>query len=127
MIYFEPINIKQWNMFEKVSGVGHIEPFLATRSMDCGDLVLFHVGQQDRQYDSGIYAYGTIIKGPFILQDHPDDYCNGKYTVMIKFDLINYGSPLISHTDCKSFIRQFRTVHRIDPEAYPLIRRLLQL
>ena len=89
MIYLEPVNLKQWNMFQKVNGPGHVEPFLATKSMDLGDIVLLHVGQQEKNYESGIYAYGTIIEGPLILTDHPDDYCNGKNTVMIRIDRID--------------------------------------
>lgn len=127
MIYFEPVNLKQWNMFEKVSGIGHVEPFLATQSMEYGDRVLLHVGQQDKRYESGIYAYGTVIKGPFVLRGHPDDYCNYKNTVMIRFDRISYTSPLITHDACTEFIRQFRTVHRIDPEYYDMIDNLLHI
>ena len=127
MIFFEPVNLKQWNMFEKVNGVGHVEPFLATQSMEIGDLVVLHVGQQDNRYASGIYAYGTVVEGPFVLQDHPDDYCNGKNTVMVRFDRIVYNRPLISHEDCTAFVHQFRTVHKIDPMYYGEIERLLKL
>lgn len=126
MIYFEPVNLKQWNMFEKVSGVGHVEPFLATQSMKTGDLVLLHVGQQDKRYESGIYAYGTVIEGPFILKNHPDDYCNDKNTVMVRIDKITYGAPMINHYDCTGFVHQFRTVHQIDSEYYPMIEEMLR-
>lgn len=125
MIYYEPVNLKQWNMFEKVSGVGHVEPFLATMSMEYGDTVLLHVGQQDKRYESGIYAYGKVVEGPFILKNHPYDYCNEKNTVLVRFDAINYTTPLISHGLCKGFIRQFRTVHQIEPEYYAMIEKLL--
>ena len=127
MIYYEPVNLKQWNMFEKVSGIGHVEPFLATQSMQYGDLVLLHVGKQDRRYESGIYAYGTVVDGPFILKDHPDDYCNGKNTVMVRIDKIVYASPLLTHDECIPFIRQFRTVHMIEPEHYEMITEKLNL
>ena len=127
MIFFEPVNLKQWNMFEKVNGVGHVEAFLATQSMEIGDLVVLHVGQQDNRYVSGIYAYGTVVEGPFVWQDHPDDYCNGKNTVMVRFDRIVYNRPLISHEDCTAFVHQFRTVHKIDPMYYGEIERLLKL
>ena len=111
-IYFEPVNLLQWNMFEKVKHIGHIEPFLATKDMKTGDLVLLHVGSQDKNRESGIYAYGTIVKGPFILTDSPTDYCNNKNTVNVRFDKLCY-SPIIPHEDCKQFCGQFRTVHRI--------------
>jgi hypothetical protein len=48
----EPVNLKQWNMFQLVNGPGHVEPFLATQSMHLGDVVLLHVGQQDKNYES---------------------------------------------------------------------------
>ena len=50
-IYFEPVNVNQWNMFEKVKDIGHIEPFLATKSMQIGDIVVLHVGQQNAKYN----------------------------------------------------------------------------
>lgn len=125
MIYFEPVNLKQWNMFEKVSGPGHVEPFLATQSMKYGDTVLIHVGQQDKRYESGVYAYGTVVDGPFILKDCPEDNCNGKNTVLISFDKISYTIPIITHDECKTFVHQFRSVHRIDPQYYSLIEEHL--
>lgn len=44
--YIEPINLRQWNLFDKVKGPGHVEPFLATRDMQIGDIVMLHVGNQ---------------------------------------------------------------------------------
>lgn len=117
-IYFEPVNVNQWNIFEKVSGIGHVEPFLATKSMEEGDLVLLHVGSQNKKYESGIYAYGTIVKGPYILEDSPEDYCNNKNTCDVRIDYICYGTPLITHADSAEFIKQFRTVHMINEEYY---------
>lgn len=45
--YIEPINLRQWNLFDKVKGPGHVEQFLATRDMQIGDIVMLHVGKQD--------------------------------------------------------------------------------
>jgi hypothetical protein len=126
MIYIEPVNLKQWNLFEHVKKPGHLEPFLATKSMTIGDTVLLHIGQQDKRFESGVYAYGTIIKEPFILEGHPDDYCNGKNTVMVRIDQVDYTSPMITHDDCKEFSRQFRTVHAIEPCYYAKIEGRLQ-
>lgn len=36
--YIEPVNLHQWNLFDKVEGPGHIECFLATRDMQLGAL-----------------------------------------------------------------------------------------
>lgn len=126
-IYYEPVNLTQWHMFEKVKAVGHEEPFLATSTMEVGDLVLLHVGQQDKRYESGVYAYGKIIEGPFILRDHPTDYCNNKLSVTVRITAIDYSHPYISHDACKRLINQFRTVHKIDPCHYQTIMKFLGL
>lgn len=126
-LFYEPVNINQWNMFEKVSGVGHIEPFLATKSMSKGDIVLLHVGQQNKKYQSGVYAIGKIVREPYILKDHPDDYCNNKNTVDIQIIKIDYSNYLISHDECKQFIKQFRTVHKIENEHYEYLMNLLNI
>ena len=125
MYYYEPVNLNQWNMFEKVQSVGHIEPFLATSSMNVGDIVLLHVGSQNKSYESGIYAIGTIVKAPYILENSPEDYCNNKLTVDVRIDKINYSSPYITHNECKAFINQFRTVHKIDEKYYYEILRFI--
>ena len=122
-IFFEPVNVNQWNIFEKVSGVGHIEPFLATKSMEQGDLVLLNVGCQNKHYESGIYSFGTIISDPYILRNSPDDYCNNKRTCDVRIDYICYGKPFITHEESKHFINQFRTVHMIDQSHYPEIMK----
>ena len=117
-IYFEPVNVNQCNIFEKVSGIGHVEPFLATKSMEEGDLVLLHVGSQNKKYERGIYAYGTIVKEPYILENSPEDYCNNKNICDVRIDYICYGAPLITHAELTEFIKQFRTVHMINGEFY---------
>ena len=125
-IFYEPVNVNQWNIFEKVKSPGHIEPFLATKSMTVGDLMLLYVGQQDRKYESGVYAVGEIIDTPFILRNHPEDYCNNKETVNVRILNISYTEPLISHEQCIIFIHQFRTVHKIDEVYYQMILNLLE-
>ena len=125
MIYIVPVNLKRWNMLEKVEGPGHVETFLATKSMVTSDLVLLHVGQQDSRYESGVYALGTIVDGPYVIEGRPDDYCNGKLSVMVRIDRISHSAPLISHDDCRTFTGQFRSVHRIDPRYNSQVEMML--
>lgn len=125
-IFYEPVNLNQWNMFEKVRNIGHIEPFLATKSMSVGDLMLLHVGQQNKNYKSGVYAIGKIVKTPYILRNHEDDYCNNKNTVDVEIIKINYTNPYITHDECKEFIKQFRTVHQINEIHYDSILELIK-
>lgn len=127
MYYFEPVNVNQWNMFEKVKNIGHVEPFLATSSMNVGDTMLFHVGSQNKNYESGIYAVGTIVKAPYILENSPQDYCNNKLTINVRIDKINYSHPYITHDECKEFINQFRTAHKISEEHYALIEERMDM
>lgn len=112
-IFFEPINLNQWNIFEKVEGVGHVEPFLATKQMRPGDLMLLHVGQQNSKYESGIYAIGEIISEYYTLRDHPEDYCNNKETVNVRIIEFNLSKPYITHEYCKTLVKQFRRVQKI--------------
>ena len=125
-IYFEPVNLNQWNIFEKVRKAGHVEPFLATKSMEEGDLILLHVGSQNTQYDSGIYAIGTIVNGPYILRNSPEDYCNNKNTVDVQINYISHGGYIISHEDSKNYIHQFRTVHKISDEYYGELVKIIK-
>lgn len=125
MYYFEPVNVNQWNIFEKVKKVGHVEPFLAVKAMEEGDTVLLHVGSQNKNYESGIYAIGTIVKAPYILENSPEDYCNNKLTVNVRIDKIAYGAPYITHEKSKKFIKQYRSVHQIKSEYYGLIEEMI--
>lgn len=111
--YIESIKLRNWNLFYKVKGPGHVEPFLATRDMQLDDIVMLHVDKQDPAHESGVYAYGTVIYGPYILTDSPNDYCNNKLAVDIRIDRIEYEEPLLTHEQCKRYTGQYRTVHAI--------------
>ena len=111
--FVEPVNLMMWPMFDKISGEGHIECFLATNSMKKGDILFLHVGSQVPNYKSGIYAVGEIISDPYILHDSPKDYCNEKNTVDVKIIKINFKEPYVSHDECKKYINQFRTWHKL--------------
>lgn len=124
-IFYEPVNLNHWYMFDRVSGPGHIEPFLATKAMKTGDLVLLHVGRQHHSHESGVYAYGTVVTEPYILRNSPGDYCNDKLTVDVRIDHIQHNVPMITHEDFKGFVTNFRRVCRIKDCYYAnLLERL---
>lgn len=112
--YFEPQNVNQWNTFKEVKSIGHIEPFLATKKMEIGDIVLLYVGQQNINYKPGVYAIGTIVNEPYILRNIPSDYCNNKLTVDVRIDKINYKEPYIDYYQMKKINKQFRRVHKLN-------------
>lgn len=64
--YYDPVNINQWNYFEKINSQNHEETFLATKKMKIGDIIFLHVGSQDNRYPSGIYAYAEVTSEPYI-------------------------------------------------------------
>ena len=121
MFYIQPVNLKQWMMFEKVKGVGHIEDFYGLRTIKEGDLMLFYVGPQDSRYESGIYAYGTVIERPFYSTINDEN----KWRVIVQFDRIRNDRPIISHQDCLLFTKGFKVVHAIDSAYDELIEKAL--
>ena len=82
---------------KKITGVNHIECFLATSEMKKGDILFLHVGRQVMKYESGIYTVGEIISNPYFLHDSPYDYCNEKNTVDVKILKIDYKEPFVTH------------------------------
>ena len=124
-IYFEPVNLKQWNMFEMVSGIGHIEAFLATNSMKVGDIVLLHVGKQLPTVRSGVYAYGVIVEPAAIYLGNQEEQCYGNLSVMVRIARIERSKPLINENECKEIFAQFRRVHRVNDAYYDKIIKLI--
>jgi hypothetical protein len=126
--FYEPVNLKQWNMFDKVSGPGHLEPFLATQKMKIGDIVLLHVGTQDPEVMTGVYAWGVVKTMPEILldEDRKDiDYCYGKLSVWVEVKEIVRSNPLIKQEDCRNiFNNAFRSVHKINEKG---VKHLLKI
>lgn len=111
--YLEPVNLKQWHMFNSVKEIGHIETFLATKDMEIGDIMFLYVGKQDKSYVSGVYAIGEIVKKPYIYTGNPSDYCYGKNSVDVKITYINYTTPFATEDEVKLVNKQFRTVHKL--------------
>lgn len=122
--YFEPVNLKKWNMFREVKNIGHIEPMLATKDMKINDIVFLHVGTQERTKESGVYAIGVIVKEPYILRNHPDEYCNNRNTIDLKIIYIDYNKPFINTQKYKVF-SQYRTVHKLSQLTLEKIRKVI--
>lgn len=112
-IFFVPVNLNNWDMISIVEEPGFFETFLATNEMEPGDMLLLYVGKQKAGVESGIYAFARILQGPFILSGAPDDYCNNKLSVLARIEYIQHDNPIFDSNECKEFISQFRSVHRI--------------
>ena len=108
LIHYSPVNINQCNIFEIIESYGFIR-IKATTKMSKGDLALLHLGKQNKNYESGVYAYGTIDSDPYILENHPDDICNG------------------TREETKDFIEPLQRPHLIDSQYYNFILGKLNL
>lgn len=122
--FFEPVNLTQWNMFEEVKFVNHIETFLATKNMQLNDIVLLHVGKQSKMKKSGVYAWGIIVKEPYIYKGRIEEYCNNKLSVDVKIIYIKYDIPFVK-TDNDKIFQQYRTVHMLDANTISKLYALL--
>ena len=124
--FYEPVNLKQWDMFQKVKSAGHIETFLATKEVQPGDIMLLHVGTQDKRYQSGIYAVGIVRTEQYILENSPEEYCNHKNSVDVEIIAIDYEKPYLTHEQFSQFCKQFRCVHKIDPKYSKALDEILR-
>lgn len=112
-IYVSPINLEYWNIFANVAHIGHTETFLATKSMEIGDILLLYVGK-NKDCPNGVYAIAEVIKPPYITIDNPNDYCYNKLSVIAKITKINRINPIISFEQLSMFNNHVRSTHRIN-------------
>jgi hypothetical protein len=113
-------------MFKEVSGVGHIEPFLATSQMKLDDCVLLYVGTQRRDYEPGVYAVGKIVKEPYIVRNHPEYYCNNKLSMDVEILKIS-NLPLMTKDEFKKYNNFYRRVHKLNSDYYSELAKQLDL
>ena len=116
-IFYSPIDITKCNIFEEIKDLESIFRVKSTKKMKKGDLVLLHLGKQDKNYPSGVYAYGKIVKEPYLLTDEPNDFCNNMDVVDLKILKINE-SPFMFSEETDKFIQPYQTPHIIDKIYY---------
>ena len=111
-VFFEPVNLNVWNMLENIKTIPYTETFFSTKEMNLDDLVILYVGSQKKNVAAGVYAFGVVASLPYVAMN-PDDYCYKKLVVDIKIKQISYDKPIISKDECKMFIKQYYSVHKI--------------
>ena len=116
-IFYSPIDIYQCNIFEEIEGPGAIFRVKSTSTMKNGDLVIMHLGHQNPKYESGVYAYGEIVKEPYFLTNEPDDYCNNMNAVDLKIINIKE-SPFMVYEETNKFIKPYQISHKVKEEKY---------
>lgn len=124
-MFLEPTNPKQWNLFDKVDSIGHIETFRATSDMRVGDFVLISVGTQDKNIQSGVYAIGVILSKPYILRDSPEDYCNNKLTVNVVITRFYKDTPIINKDSMMKFSGNYRRANKISENHYDRLLKII--
>ena len=124
-IYFFPVNLNYWPMFDKVKMVGHIEPFPSNKNMKKGDFAVLYVGEQLKSVASGVYAWGTIVSDPYILRNAPKDLSNNKSVVDVMINYISYTTPIINKTQASSIFKQRQSRHQLNDESSAKIRKYI--
>lgn len=124
-IYYSPINLNLYNIFEKLTEPGIERHFLATKSMKPGDLILFHIGNQNKKFESGVYAYGIVLEEPYIYLDNPNDFCYEKNCVNVGIIDLNKEKPIIPTEEITEFIKPSIRRHLIKEEYYNTILKML--
>ena len=110
MNYFlEPINIAEWNLFKEVCDYCYEESFYATKEMKSGDMIIFYIIKDDDKVPDGIYGNAIIIKNPYMVDSK-------RYMVDVKIKYIRFDEPIISFDLCKQYLKQFRSVHKIESD-----------
>lgn len=110
-VYYEPAtDMEHWNLFEEIQSIGEIESFKATKDMKVGDIALIYIGNNDYGYENGVYAVAKVISDPEIDDSEGDD----KLRVLLRFDKISYGKPIISKETFDKYNTQYQSVHRIE-------------
>lgn len=126
-IYILPLRSKEMPLFEQIQTAGQVVQLPAARDMHLDDVVLLHLGNWHLSQESGIYAYGSVIYGPYILEGHPDHLCNNKNTVDVRVDRIEHDHPIITHEQCKRFTGRYRSIHAICDGFNDSIKALLNI
>ena len=125
-IYYQQQDATFWHENPDGKGVGIKDNFFATKSMHIGDLMLYHLGGQDKDVIPGVYAVGIIISEPYIFKDPRWTHDLWVDTVIVRFRSTEE-KPLISDEISKVFggIYRVRKVGRIDNSLHELILNLI--
>ena len=116
-LFYEPINLQEYNMFEFLKEPGGKETFVATNDMKIGDYLLLHIGSQDTNYESGIYGIVKVLSNPYIYHGEESEHCNNKLSVDTEVVSIS-NTPLMTHDDFAKYVTQFRSKHKISSDYY---------
>lgn len=124
-LFFEPLNLNDYDLFEHLKNPGDKETFVATKKMKIGDYLLLFVGSQNENYSSGIYGVSRVISEPYIyFEEGSVAYSNGKLSVDTELVKIST-SPIIDSEKTKKYVNQFRSKHCIDEKNYNELRKIL--
>lgn len=116
-IFFQPVNLIRWNMFENVNAYKYVESFYSNKSMEIGDVIVLYIGKQVDSIESGVYGFATIISEPSKILDDADDLKNNRHFVYAMIDILSFSRPLIREQKCKELFRQFQTTHQVKEES----------
>lgn len=123
-LYYESVNIEEWNFFENIKGVGDVNNFFYIKGMNKEDKVIIHISKSKNNDINGVYAWGTIV-GNAEIEQNPANFCYGKKAVNVRIECFSKDTPLLTHEVCKEYIKNFRSTHKLSEEAKNKIVELL--
>ena len=72
-------------------------------------MIIFYIIKDDDRVPGGIYGNGIIIKNPYMVDSK-------RYIVDVKIKHIRFDEPIIGFDLCKQYLKQFRSVHKIESD-----------
>ena len=94
-LFYEVVNVENWDFFKKIKSVGDVDNFFYVNGMNIGDKVIIHVARSENNNINGVYAWGTIIGNPKI-EKNKENYCYGKKAVDVRIEKFSHDKPLLN-------------------------------
>lgn len=123
-LYYISVNIDNWDYFDKVDKVGYVNNFFYVNGMKKGDKAIFHISKNEEKGVHGVYAWGTIVGEPKVVDDK-NNYCYGKKAIDIRFDKFSKDKPLMTFDELSEYVNNFFGNKIISQEyQYEIVKKL---
>ena len=116
-VFNVPINPDRWKIFRKIKGIGHIEPFRATKDMKEGDLLVLNIVEnKEENYHRGVYGFAIVVKEMYLLNDK-NDTLNGENVVDGKITHFKFDAPIIKFMHYHKYVKNDITPSMLEQEG----------
>ena len=116
-VFNMPINPDRWPIFTKIKGIGHIEPFRATKDMKEGDLLVLNIVENKKEnYHRGVYGFAIVVKEMYLLNDK-NDTLNDENVVDGKITHFKFDAPIIKFMHYHKYVKNDKTPSMLEQEG----------